>query len=301
MVRISVAIPVTTSAEAVSAEAVSAEAVSAEAVSSAIPVALPVGSSGSSHYWAARAIEDINTTKAAALYREAIANGCSHSLYALGTMYAKYPPSSRLLGEPSLFVGRREIKKAAGAGYVPALYHMYWDYKKSVADHRLNTASQAIFDKAFQKSESYLREAKDCDPDGTALMFEIKRFTWGREFPAAGSQEYRVQWPEALSERYRMAIELAQDQAFVRIDRISAYLDNLNAHVDAVTQQEKPVNVMRLEERCRVYYMLGMACKSLGLTTEAQKNFKLAAGVTLLGERPPPAEHWLAIEELTRM
>ena len=272
-----------------------------EATSSAIPEAVPVGSSGSGFYWAAKAIEDINTTKAAALYRKAMADGCPHSLYALGTMYAKYLPSRRLLGEPSPFAGRSEIKKAAGAGYAPALYRMYLDYKYAVVEHRLIAAPELferIKEKALQKSESYLREAKACDPDGTALMFEIGRFKWERAFPAAESQEYRVQWPESLSERYQMAIELAQDQALVCVERTSAYLDDLNAHVDAVTQQGKPVNVLRLEELCRVYYMLGVACKSLGLTTEAQKNFKLAAGMTLPGEQP---HHWLALEELLRM
>jgi hypothetical protein len=266
--------------------------------------------SSSGFYWAAKAIEDINSKEAAALFRKAIASGCPHSLYALGTLYAKYPPPTSMAApitnhyRGQLAAGRSEIKRAARAGYAPALYRMYWDYKSVVQDHHPSAAPQATCDhikgRAFQKSESYLREAEVCDPDGSALMFEIDRFRWGRDFPAAGSQEYRVQWPETLSERYQMAIRLAQGQGLVRVERISAYLDALNAHVHAVTRQGQPVNAVRFEERCRVYYMLGMTCSSLGLTTEAQKNFKLAAGLTMPRERPLPAEYWLALVELSR-
>ena len=106
-----------------------------------------------------------------------------------------------------------------------------------------------------------------------------------------------------------MAIKIAQDlpDKVLVHERISAYLDTLNEYVDTITRQGKLIDdafkSSRLEERCRVHYMLGMACKDLGMVTEAQKNFGLAAAVTLpsrLGSPwPRAAEHQLA--ELTRM
>lgn len=299
----------------------------------AIPVAVPVGPADSVFYWAAKAIEDVNSAKAAALYWKAVAHKCPHSLYALGTMYAKYPPPTSTvftaygniehrsgcldshpnhldrLNDPNS-AGRIEIKKAAKMGYAPALYRMHWCYKSVVADSRLDyghsnhtalMVGNHIRGKAFQKSESYLREAKACDPDGSALMFDIDRFKWGRAFPAIEIREY---WPEALSERYQMAIKIAQDlpDKVLVHERISAYLDTLNEYVDTIKRQGKLIDE-KLEERCRIYYMLGMACKDLGMVTEAQKNFGLAAAVTLpsrLGSPwPQAAEHRLA--ELTRM
>lgn len=281
-----------------------------------IPIAIPVDSTGIASadvlYLAAKAVEDTDYNKAATLYRRAMALGCTHSLYALGTMYTKYLPCKRLSDDmPIIFAGRHEIKQAAKERYAPALYRMHWYYKGVVVDHYLHSYHPAtprivnhIKDKAFQKSAYYLREAKACDPDGYALMFEINRLKWELAFPEV--IDIRV-----LIERYRLAIEIVQNlpNKDLVYEHITAYLNTLNIYLDNVARKGRlDSRPNELEERCRAYYMLGMACKDLNLLSEARKNFGLAAALVLPQRDarfgpplPLPVEHQLAREELLRM
>lgn len=272
---------------------------------------------------AAKAIEDTDYNKAANLYRKAISLGCPYSLYALGTMYGKYPPSTSMDAKKvptdsekqwidRLHPGLQEIKKSAKYGYAPALYRMHWSNKRIGEDNRVvgdgfNRCMWLVSPesrcKAIQKSAYYLREAKACDPDGYALMFDTDRLKWELAFPEViGNLEV------SIIERYRLAIEIAQNLPNKDLvhERVTAYLDTLNIYLDNVARKglldSRP---NELAERCRVYYMLGMACKDLDLLSEARKNFGLAAAVVLPASfgkpRPLPVEHQLAREELSRM